>query len=385
MGHSKELITRINNFFQSRGFPLVSSEMVDLKLIFEKSLENIWVNISNKAKRFSIGKEISDFFVNFYGNNNTITIFNELINMLNEKYPGTEDYKELYRSIIEDYENQMNRLITDEIFSLTILEDIIKKILIIVEQYKDQIITFISEEKEYNHHITHGIHSTIISMIGGKGLDMSSHELNELGLSSLLHDVGMMKVPDTILNKKEKLSSDEYNTIKTHTSIGYKLLKKTNLLSDNILNAIIQHHEQYDGKGYPRKLKDDEISIYAKIIAIADAFEAQISKRSYREAKTGYLAMKGVLSDVQNRFDPVILRSFIRNISIYPPGTLVQLNDRSIGIVDSVNATAPLRPNIRLIIDNSGHRIEGKFVIELTNNNLLYIVTVLDKEKYKMR
>ncbi len=119
------------------------------------------------------------------------------------------------------------------------------------------------------------------------------------------------------------------------------------------------------------------------ILAIADTFEAQIAYRVYRKTKTGYMAMKSVLAEAQNRFDPKVLRAFLVTLSIYPPGTLVQLNNNSIGAVISINPDAPLRPNVKIIIDEFGDKITDSLIKDLKNELVLFIVYVLNKDEYK--
>ena len=180
----------------------------------------------------------------------------------------------------------------------------------------------------------------ILALIGGMQLKLDDKKIKLLGISCLIHDIGMLKVPKNILNKKEKLTTEEYNTIKAHPVTIYKQLSNAGIFNQDVLDAILQHHEQFDGNGYPRKLKGEKINLYAKIIAIADTFEAQITRKVYRKAKTGYMAMKSVLAEAQNRFDPKVLRAFLTTLSIYPPGTLLQLNNNSIGTVVSINTDA---------------------------------------------
>ena len=228
----------------------------------------------------------------------------------------------------------------------------------------------------------HGINSTLIALIGGINLKYDTVQLEKLAVSALLHDIGMFLLPEELLNKSGKLTDDEFTSIKNHTALAYKLLSKLNFDKD-VLDGIVQHHEQFDGRGYPRKLKGSEINQFALIISIADSFDAQISKRTYREAKSSYNAMKEVISNANNKFDSHILKAFLMSLSIYPPGTLVQLNDYSIGLVDSINNDASLRPVLRIIIDKDGNKIKDRVLLDLKNHQSLYIALVLNKDDYK--
>jgi HD-GYP domain-containing protein (c-di-GMP phosphodiesterase class II) len=160
-------------------------------------------------------------------------------------------------------------------------------------------------------------------------------------------------------------------------------MNKGSLFNQSILDAVLQHQEQFDGNGYPRKLKGDKVGLFAKILAVADTFEAQISPRAYRKSKSGYMAMKSVLAEAKNKFDPDVLRSFLTTLSIYPPGTVLQLNNNSIGSVISVNPNAPLRPVVKIIVDEFGEKIDENVIKDLKEEQDLFIVRVLNKEEYK--
>lgn len=294
------------------------------------------------------------------------------------------EYVKLYNLSLALYENFLTNFIKADDFDKPRLDMLTDKLVELVNLYKNDIISYMAIEVEtYDFFVTHTINSTIIAIIGAKQLNLSEEELKILGIAGLLHDIGMLKIPKDILNKSEKLTEDEYNTIKSHPIIAYKQMNKSELFTQDILDAVLQHQEQYDGNGYPRRLKADKINIYAKILAISDTFEAQISFRTYRKSKTGYLAMKSVLAEAQNKFDPKVLRAFLTTLSIYPPGTLVQLSDNSIGAVSSVNPDAPLRPKVKIIVDEFGDKIIENIIKDLKNDEDLFIVHVLNKEEYK--
>jgi HD-GYP domain-containing protein (c-di-GMP phosphodiesterase class II) len=296
------------------------------------------------------------------------------------------DYITIYNECLDFFGQLSVSYQNNESLDKKKLEEIIDKLFDAVERYKNDLVSYIaSNDSDYNYLITHAINTTIISLIGGIELKLSRERLTRLGMAGLLHDIGMMSIPDKILNKRGKLSDDEYKIVKTHPVTAFKSLNNMSKFNQDVLDAILQHHEQYDGKGYPRKLGGDKIHIYAKILAIADTFEALITNRSYRRGKTGYVAMKEVLAEAQNRFDPKVLRAFLTTLSIYPPGTLVQLNNNAIGSVVSVNPEAPLRPRVRIIVDEFGDKVSNYTVTNLVDTRNLFIVHVLNKEEYKSK
>ena len=204
-------------------------------------------------------------------------------------YFSTNNYIQLYNKVLSSYEDFLDNVMKNENYNKGLLEEIIKDILDLIVKFKNDIISYMAiENDKYDYQITHAVNTTILALIGGLQLKLDDKKIKLLGISCLLHDVGMMKISKDILNKKEKLTTEEFNTIKAHPVTVYKELSTAGLFNQDVLDAILQHHEQFDGNGYPRKLKGDKINIYAKIIAIADTFEAQITRRVYRKAKTGY-------------------------------------------------------------------------------------------------
>jgi HD-GYP domain-containing protein (c-di-GMP phosphodiesterase class II) len=202
--------------------------------------------------------------------------------------------------------------------------------------------------------IENAINGTIISYLVGQELGLLAHKLQQLSIASILRDVGMAKVPASITAKKGELEKQELQLIKTHTIHTYKIITKELLFSDEVGMAALQHHERWDGKGYPRGLKGKDILHAARIISIADAFEAMVSERPYRDSMIGYTAMRTILSDNGRRFDPEIVKIFIRTLGIYPIGSIVLLSDASIGRVVENHPEAPLRPQIKIMVNASG-------------------------------
>jgi HD-GYP domain-containing protein (c-di-GMP phosphodiesterase class II) len=298
--------------------------------------------------------------------------------------PGKKEYVSIYNSILNIYEDFIKKISDSDKFEKVTLDNIVNYILKLVLTYKNEIISFMSiPNKKFDYLVIHGVNTTIIALIGGIELKLSESDLRLLGYATLLHDIGMQKIPKEILNKANKLSDEEFNAIKAHPITTYKFLSKIGILSQPVLDAILQHHEQFDGNGYPRKISGDKINIFAKIISIADTFQAQIASRVYKKSKTGYLAMKSVLAEAKNKFDPQILRAFLFTLSIYPPGTLLQLNNNAVVTVVSVNPDAPLRPKIRILIDELGDKLTEPVVKDLKEESSLFIVNVLNKDDFQ--
>ena len=211
--------------------------------------------------------------------------------------------------------------------------------------------------------------------------------IDDLVLASLLHDCGMLRVSDTILKKKGQLSDTEMQTVAAHTVYGYKAVLSEFMYTERIAMLVLQHHERWDGKGYPNGLNKESIEIGARIIAVVDAFVAMTSQKAYRSALLGYDAMKTLLADKGRRFDYEVIKAMIQSIGVYPIGSIVLMNDTSIARVAGIAPDAPLRPLIRILIDETGHQYpnnKGKS-IDLREYKNTFIIKAVDPLIYSKK
>lgn len=211
--------------------------------------------------------------------------------------------------------------------------------------------------------------------------------IDDIVLGALLHDCGMLKIPDTILKKKGTLSDTEMQTVAAHTVYGYKAVLSEFMYTERVAMLVLQHHERWDGKGYPNGLDKESIEIGARIIAAVDAFVAMTAQKAYRSALLGYDAMKTLLADKGRRFDYEIIKAMIQSIGVYPIGSIVLMNDTSVVRVVGVAPEAPLRPLIRVLIDETGHLYpnnKGK-LIDLREYKNIFIVKAIDPSQYQQK
>ncbi|MFW6328862.1 MAG: HD-GYP domain-containing protein, partial [Alkalispirochaetaceae bacterium] len=148
------------------------------------------------------------------------------------------------------------------------------------------------------------INSTILCALVGRKIKLQRHRLLNLATAALLHDIGMLRIPEEIRNKEGKLSTEELRVVRTHPIHSYKVITRELEFPEEVGLAALQHQERFDGRGYPRGLAKEKIIDLARIIAVVDSFEAMVSKRPYRDPMIGYTAMKNLLSDNGRRFDP---------------------------------------------------------------------------------
>jgi len=168
------------------------------------------------------------------------------------------------------------------------------------------------------------------------------------------------------------------NQIRTHPIYSYRVIAKELKYPEEIAVIALQHHERWDGQGYPRKLKGEDINLAARIVAVADSYIAMLNNRPHRNSMIGYTAMKNVLNDNGSHFDPKILKVFLESMGIYPIGSVVQLSTSAIGRVVETHADAPLRPAIELIIDEYGNKRGEREVLDLLTRKGVFIVKAVD-------
>ena len=228
------------------------------------------------------------------------------------------------------------------------------------------------------------VNTAILAAILCEELELPKERTEDIIISALLHDVGMMRVPDKVVNKTGSLTAGERQMIEAHTVYGYKIALNEFMYTNDIAASVMQHHERWDGKGYPNNLSDNDIDFGARIIAVADAFIAMITPKPYRDLMLGYQAMKNLLADNARRFDPAIIKAMIRSIGIYPIGSMVLMNNASLARVIKSSPETPMRPFIRILIDEKGHIMEqNSSLIDLKENKQLFIVRPIDPRAYK--
>jgi putative nucleotidyltransferase with HDIG domain len=196
-----------------------------------------------------------------------------------------------------------------------------------------------------------------------RGLKLDRSTLKEIAIGALLHDVGKAKVPDNLLNKPAKLTDAELLLMKSHVVQSILLLQNTPGISQVALDVAAQHHERFDGTGYPNKLKGDEISLYGQMGAIIDVYDALTSDRAYHKGISPTHALGKLLEWSKNHFSPNLVQTYIKTIGIYPTGTLVRLESGKLAIVTEQNPEKSLMPVVRVIYNSqSRHYVEPELV-----------------------
>lgn len=215
-----------------------------------------------------------------------------------------------------------------------------------------------------NYQYQQPVNVTVIALIIGKCLKLSSLEMYRLAIGAFFHDIGNMFIPEEVLFKNGKLTEAEYALIQTHAEDGYRFCKEEFNLPMRSYLAILQHHERYDGTGYPTKQKGEDISLYGRIVAIADVFDALSSRRRQRRALLPAQAFKIIIEGMGTSFDPKLVKAFADRVSPYPIGFTLKLEDGKVGIVIKNFQGKPFNPMVR-IIEDKGNLLKEPYVITM--------------------
>lgn len=228
----------------------------------------------------------------------------------------------------------------------------------------------------------HSVNVAILSIMTGITLGYHDLKLKELGLGALLHDIGKTKIGIDILNKPDDLNKEEYDEIKKHPAYGFEILRQYQDIPLLSAHVAYQHHERWDGKGYPRNLVGEDIHEYARIVAVADVYDALLADRPYRPAYTVNQALT-VLKRMANTYlDKNIVTALISNIAIYPIGSIVELNTGDIALVVDVNKDYPTRPVLRVVYHKNTRKLCKPYEIDLSKLTTIVVQKSLTPEEF---
>lgn len=221
--------------------------------------------------------------------------------------------------------------------------------------------------------------AALISVKIGKRLGLETNELCELFLAALFHDIGITELPDGILAKKGELSESERREIEKHPEYGRQILLNLAEPYRYLSETAYQEHERMDGSGYPNALSGNEISLYARIIGLADSYEALTHARPYHQRMLPLSATKEILEKMRGKFDTRIVKAFLEEVTMFPVGSFVRLNNREVGRVIATMGKAHFRHVVQVFFDPNGERLIKPKTINLMEEHLLYIAEPVDE------
>lgn len=290
--------------------------------------------------------------------NSVQTVYNEYMNYINSVYTHYATHKKI------DFQE---------------LSDTVKDLCVFIKDNKRYVlrITPSAEARSKNFLVIHSMRSTVLAITLGLELHMALSKLIELGISCILHEIGMLRLPPQLYMTDRPLTAAEKAQIMTHPHTGFNILKDLEFPL-SILLGVLEHHEKENGLGYPRHLPGNKITTYAKIISVACSFEAITAPREYKSERTTFDAMVEMLKNPNGQYDSTVIKALLYSLSLYPIGAYVCLQNGKIGIVTDVSPNNPKNPIVQLANERNE---DGTVKAIQTDDNQNRIVRVLSKEE----
>lgn len=228
--------------------------------------------------------------------------------------------------------------------ALPIVEEISNSVL----RNPDALINLARLKNKNDYTYMHSVAVCALMVSLAKQLGLDDGQIRQAGLAGLLHDIGKMMIPDEILNKPGKLTDAEFAAVKNHPSEGHKMLLEGNGVSEAALDVCLHHHEKVDGSGYPEGLTSSQISLYAKMGAVCDVYDAITSNRPYKNGWEPAESIRKMAEWREGHFDKRIFEGFVRSIGIYPTGSLVRLSSGRLAVVLAQSEKSLLMPKVKV-------------------------------------
>jgi len=298
-----------------------------------------------------------------------------------QKDATMEKVKTIHHGLLENATAVRDRVIKNEKLEasdlLSLLQSVISEDLV-DELYEYGILK--TSDEDLPRHI---LAVTLGSLKVGKGLGYEAKDLLKVGVAAFLENVGMYKIPESILRKKEELTRDEMDIILKHPETSARILDQLSGSFQWVSEEALQAHERSDGSGYPKGLKGKEISEIASIIGIMDTYMAMIQNRPYRKKIIQTDVVKYIIGPGKGKFPPRVVKAFLDQISLFPLNTYVRLNNDTIGRVVSTDKSQPLRPTVEIWYDAVGQKMNKPKTIRLSHSPLLHIVGPIDERNLR--
>lgn len=227
----------------------------------------------------------------------------------------------------------------------------------------------------------HSVNVCVLAVMVALGMEYNEAKLSDFALGVLLHDIGMVNIPQEILLKVGNLTPEESAIVQNHTEIGFGIVRKLRDLSTPAAHIAYQHHERMDGKGYPRQLTADDIHEFARITLVADVFDALIADRPYRKGFLPHEACELLMTLADSYLDRQFLDLFLANVAPYPIGTTVKLESGAHAIVTGVQPKLQSRPTVRLVTDKNGNPLREPQEFNLAEHLTEFIAKVLKERE----
>lgn len=259
--------------------------------------------------------------------------------------------KKVYKEANKIVSNIMNDARMGRQIEVERIEPVVGQMANSILRNKDALLSLCRIKNKDDYTFLHSVSVGALLISFAHALDFNRTVIKQLGVGGMLHDIGKTKVPNEILNKPGKLTEEEFVIMKSHVVHGCSILRRSSGIAQASFDVAAQHHERFDGSGYPLGLKNLETSVYGQMAAIVDVYDAITADRCYHKGMTPTVAVRKMFEWSKFHFNPNLLRTFIRTVGIYPVGTLVMLESGKLGVVIEQCETDMTQPLVRTVFD----------------------------------
>lgn len=225
---------------------------------------------------------------------------------------------------------------------------LVEEITASVSRNEGALISLVRLKHKDDYTYMHSVAVCALMVALSRQLGMDDKQTKQAGLAGLLHDIGKSAIPLEILNKPGKLTDEEFDIVRGHPKAGHEILLASNGVDEVALDVCLHHHEKVDGTGYPYKLPSDEISIFAKMGAVCDVYDAVTSNRPYKEGWEPGVSLQRMAQWSKTHFDDRVFKGFVKSVGIYPIGSMVMLQSGRLGVVVDQNPVSLLKPLVKV-------------------------------------
>jgi HD-GYP domain-containing protein (c-di-GMP phosphodiesterase class II) len=290
-------------------------------------------------------------------------------NFIDESSENLKNKVHVLETMSSNVKNIFDNFQSDSNESINQLKSVQNEISKEFTDFRNTLVNIIGRDPNNEYLYSHSINVGILSYMLGKWLKLEENELNNLLYAAVLHDIGKIKIDNAILNKVNKLTTEEFKYIQKHALIGYEILKNIPNLDRSVYMGVLMHHERMDGSGYPLKIMGNQIHKFGRIIAITDAFSAMNTERSYKRKYSPLKALGIMHKESLHKYDYTYWNIFFNNMVGYYTGERVLLNTKEEGKIIKINKKDI--PNPLIILDNSQ-------VIDLSKDDNRFVIDIID-------
>jgi len=311
-------------------------------------------------------------------------VVGDMVDMVMLNAEGAEKAREIYISLFDYLRDVKANVVAKRTVNIESAYRLVKTLVDEPTLVQSIFPLTLKDTAEKDYMITHQANVAVCALKLGLVLGYTTLQLLDLGVVSLIHDLGIWNVPDAILNKEDPLTIAEFDMLKDHSRIGKDILAPFERERPWLPEVVYQHHERGNGMGYPRGLRMYEMHNYALLICFLDAYEAMTHHRPNRRAlKQTFTTRELIAGFKESAFPADIIKTFLKEITLYPDGCHVLLNNKWVCEVVAINRDNPLRPDVRVVIDNLGRKVWEDKIIRLIEFPMYNIVDSVSLDEIK--